>query len=512
MNTLNISKIKQVFLVTLLAGTIGVIGCKKGTFDINSPNPNAPAPSTVPPKFTLSAALAQTANLVFGGNGDILNVFMGYWTTSGGYTPSPVYAAYQLTSSTASGNFDDAYLAAGNFQSIINATNTDATQVNYKAVALIMKSFIFQRVVDLYNSVPYSQAFNSTNLAPKYDDAAGVYTDLISKLDTAIGYLKSAGPNALPLDKKYDVLFSGDLSKWQKFANTLKLKMVMRLSKTATGPALAATELAGLTSSNFLGAGEDAGINPGYSAAADNQENPFYLDVNSTASGSGGFNRAYWRACAYSVNFYKRFNDPRLYNLYENKKSGVWGLDLGTLLVASNDSISGVFGTAYAGSPKQSAYILPAFESFFLQAEAAARGYLSGVDAGTAYRAAVEESFNITGTQFGAYSARQSADKFMDSVNKGAKLVDWSAATSADDKLALIITQKWAACNAVDPMEAYGDYRRLGIPANLPVSIAPQNTQTHIPYRLIYPTSELSYNAANVPSGADINTKIFWMP
>ena len=100
----------------------------------------------------------------------------------------------------------------------------------------------------------------------------------------------------------------------------------------------------------------------------------------------------------------------------------------------------------------------------------------------------------------------------MDSVNAGAKLVDWTATSSADEKIALIITQKWAACNAVDPLEAYGDYRRLGIPSNLPVSIAPQNTQTHIPYRLIYPTSELSYNAANVPSGADINSKIFWMP
>ncbi len=75
--------------------------------------------------------------------------------------------------------------------------------------------------------------------------------------------------------------------------------------------------------------------------------------------------------------------------------------------------------------------------------------------------------------------------------------------------------QKWAALNSIDPMESWGDWRRLGIPTDLPVSIFPGNTAPHIPYCLPYPVNEVSYNSANVPAGgtaSDIFTKkIFWM-
>ena len=67
----------------------------------------------------------------------------------------------------------------------------------------------------------------------------------------------------------------------------------------------------------------------------------------------------------------------------------------------------------------------------------------------------------------------------------------------------------------IDPVESYSDWRRLGIPSDLPVSVYPGTTATHIPYRLLYPTSEYHYNAANVNGQGTINqftSKIFWMP
>ena len=75
---------------------IGGFGCKKGTFDINSKNPNSP--TSVPPNYALAASLNGTANLMFAGNSDFPNNWMGYWTQSGGYTPSTTYVEYQLTS------------------------------------------------------------------------------------------------------------------------------------------------------------------------------------------------------------------------------------------------------------------------------------------------------------------------------------------------------------------------------------------------------------------------------
>lgn len=498
MNLLYKNKLKQLLVIAVIGIVAGAASCKKGTFDINTPNPNAPSPSTVPSRFTLSAGLVQTSSLMFGGSASIIDTWMGYWATSGGFTPSPLYVAYQVTNGDFTGNFDAAYLNAANYQLIINNSKNDPSQINYLAVATIMKAFVFQRIVDLYNNVPYSEAFDATKLTPKYDDAASIYKDLVARLDTAVGYIKSASASAEAVDKKQDVLFGGDMNKWRKFANTLKLKILMRLTNSSLS-GMIKTELADLHSEDFLGTGEDATVQPGYSTAADNQENPYYLDVNKTASGAAGSNRNYWRACTYAVNFYKEHNDDRRNHFYEVKKYGVFGLVLGSLQTASNDSISGVFGDAFAASASQGAYILPAFESYLLQAEATQRGLYSG--GGTAkalYEQGVKESFRLTkATGVDAYLA-----------NNNDALVNWDAST---DKISLIVTQAWAACNEVDPLESYSNYRRTGIPKDLPVSVAPSNTSTHIPYRLMYPQSETSYNSGNVPS-ADINSKIFWMP
>ena len=93
----------------------------------------------------------------------------------------------------------------------------------------------------------------------------------------------------------------------------------------------------------------------------------------------------------------------------------------------------------------------------------------------------------------------------------GNQLTNWAAQS---DKLRLIITQKWAACNSYDPLESHSDYLRTGFPSNLPVSIFPGNTQTTIPNRILYPTSEHSYNEQNVNAQGPItiNSKIFWQP
>jgi hypothetical protein len=82
------------------------------------------------------------------------------------------------------------------------------------------------------------------------------------------------------------------------------------------------------------------------------------------------------------------------------------------------------------------------------------------------------------------------------------------------NKINTIILQKWDALNAYDPLESYSDWRRLGIPADLPVSVYPGTTATHIPYRLLYASSEYHYNAANTNAQGTINqftSTIFWM-
>jgi hypothetical protein len=535
MKTTTIFK-RKVTLGLLFTAVIftGIVGCKKGTFDINDVNPNAAA--AAPAKYSLSSALVGTTNLVQGGNSDVFENWMGYWTQSGGFTSSTTYVLYQLTSNNFTGNFDNAYLNLSNYNLLIKTASKDPTLAYYKAIATIMQSYVYQRLVDMYNSVPYSQALivNST-FAYKYDEPQSIYNSITAKLDSAVAIINSNLNNPLstavfPLN--YDVMFGKgftatdtrgktEMQNWVKFANTLKLKLYMRQTEKGSPAVAPATAFSGYTADSFLPAGTDASVNPGYSNAADNQLNPFYLDVIGNAQASNGTNTTYWRANSYGVNFYKNNNDPRLGYIYiPTKGSGgaatdpamvqgrAYGSTSGT---ESNTVISAVLGTGYnAGGvtpkgPGQDAVLLPAFESLFLQAEAIQRGYLTYSTATTVYNAAVKESFRFLGVA--NYDAAATA--YTSQVNNTTNYAN------STNKLTTLITQKWAALNSVDPLESYSDWRRLGIPADLPVSIYPGNTATHIPYRLPYPVNETTLNGANVPAGGSgtdaLTSKIFWM-
>lgn len=502
---------KQIIATALLAVLVMGVGCKKGTFDINSPNPNALSPSVVPPQYYLSSALAQTAQLMYTGpngfatNGDLLNTWMGYWSASGGYTPSPIVVLYQLNSGVGTGNWDAAYLNLGNYNAMQKLAAADPNLGYYQAIGMIMKSFVFQRVVDLYNNAPYSEAFNTANTTPKYDKGSDIYDSLINNVNAAISLIKTtaANANAVDVESKYDVMFGGDMDMWTKFANTLKLKLLMRL--TAVNESKVKAGLSGLSTDDFLGEGEDASVNPGYSTASSAQENPLYLDIALNASGQSGTNNVYWRANTYAINFYKNNNDPRIAYFYQPNKAGEYrGRKIGSVASGEgNDLISAVNGPGVAKSATQDAVIIGAYESLLLQAEAAQRGYISG-SASALYKAGVEQSFILLG------GTAAQADTYISQA--GNNKVNFDGSTN---KIATIITQVWAASMAFDPLEAYSDWRRTGYPADMDVSDYPGSQATHIPYRLPYPTSETSYNSANANGQGNVDyltSKIFWQP
>ena len=506
-------KLRKIILWLLVAVVAGVMGCKKGTFDINSVNPNSLAPTSVTAKYYLTSALAATANVMYtGANGafygpDLINTWMGYWSASGGYTPSPTVVLYQLTNGIGTGNWDDAYLNIKNYTVMESISAADSTQTEYGAISLIMQAFMYQRIVDLYNNAPFTQTFDVTNTTPTYDNGSVIYAVNLKHIDSAIGLIHAA-QSFTENPGKYDVMFGGDTAKWIKFANTLKLKMLMRLTETSGGPAAITQQLAGLTTDNFLGAGENASVNPGYSTAANAQENPLFLDIAQTITGSPGTNNVYWRANSYAVDFYTSNNDPRLEYFYvpASTTGTVVGRDIGsTSGTEGNGNVSAVDGPGVASSPSQNAVIIGAFESLFLQAEAVERGYIPGKAEGL-YKSAVEQSFELLDVA----SADSSADTYISQANNA----NVNYATSAN-KLKTLITQKWAACNTIDPLESYSDWRRLGIPTDLPVSNYPGSQATHIPYRFVYPTSETSYNSNAVASAGSIDpltSKIFWQP
>jgi hypothetical protein len=163
-------------------------------------------------------------------------------------------------------------------------------------------------------------------------------------------------------------------------------------------------------------------------------------------------------------------------------------------------------GSGLLQTASSSAVILPACESFFLQAEAVYDHYLTG-SALNLYTNAVEESFRLLQVT----NPYQSADTYL-GVQASNPNVGFA---SSPNQLQTIITQAWVAYSGFDPLAAWNNWRRLGIPTGLPVSQFDGSVATHIPYRLLYPTSEYSYNTTNVNAEGTINnmtSTIFWMP
>ncbi|MBS1599492.1 MAG: SusD/RagB family nutrient-binding outer membrane lipoprotein [Bacteroidetes bacterium] len=496
-----LKNINNRFIVILVATlALFITSCTKKDFDINSPNPNQP--SVVTPDFVLSAALTSTANIVFGGDGNFANFWMGYWAPYG--EQSPTVLSYKLTTDTYAKNWDDTYVTLENYK-FIEDESASPENGYFLAIAKTMKVFQYQRLVDLYNNIPYKEALFSTNPFPKFDSAQVVYNELIIQLDSATTIINNTDPATANDPSSSDVMFEGDMSKWIKFINTLKLKILMRQTSQSGGDAYIKQHLSGLTTNDFFGVGEDAAINPGYSNSSSAQQSPLWRNVgyNTDGSPSGGY--LYTRANSYAVNFYLATNDLRVAQFYDTNAYGVYqGRAFGSSDVGQGNSVISGFGAGILSSATMSAYVIPAFESLFLQAEAAARNYISG-DPSVLFKQAVTESFRILSVPDYQNAAQTYYSQASDKVN-----IDVSS-----NKINTIILQKWAASNAYDPLESYSDWRRLGIPADLPVSVYPGTTATHIPYRLLYPTSEYSYNTANVNDQGTINqftSKIFWMP
>jgi hypothetical protein len=494
-------KIEIVWVSALAAAIISMGSCTKADFNINSPNPNQP--SSVPPNYVLSAALASSANLVLGGDANFANGWMGYWATYGEQSPSVL--SYNITSDFYSDNWDGTYVTLENYK-FIEDQSASADEAYFLAIAKIMKVFHFQRLVDLYNDVPYLDALISTNSFPKYDSAGSIYKDLILKLDSAVNIIKSANTLTVINPGPNDVMFQGSMDLWISFANTLKLKILMRQTQLSGGPAYISSNLSGLTTGDFLGEGEDAAINPGYSNSSQAQQNPQWQNIGYSTNGSPTGGNQYNRANSYAVNFYNTTNDTfRIALFYAPNGAGIIrGRAFGSSDLGQSNSIISGIGSGILVSPGMNAVILPAFESLFIQAEAAQRGFIPG-DPASLFKEAVTESFRLLGVPDYQNAAQAFYSQPSDKVN-----IDVSS-----NKINTIIIQKWAALNAYDPVESYSDWRRLGIPADLPVSVYPGTTATHIPYRLLYPTSEYHYNAINVDAQGTINqftSKIFWMP
>jgi hypothetical protein len=483
---------KYILIVTMLF-TVGISGCKKDFLSLEV-NPNTPSVTT--PQFTLAGAEKVAADIVNTGYSQY-GVWVGFWTSSGNYVPSPQLQQYQFTTDNYQ-IFATLYSNLTNFNVLETQSTGVAGLANFQAIAKIMKAYDFAQLVDNYNDVPYTQAFKApVILFPAYDKGQFIYNDLVKQLDAAIALINANASATNPGTS--DIIYQGNMTKWKKFANTLKLRLAIRQSNLATNAAQA--DLAATASEGYIDASSGAAANPGYANLDANggQESPFWRIYGYDQNGNAQSN-VYYRANAYSIAMLTNTNDPRLTQIYSPNNAGAYkGIVFGDVNAPANAATSTI-GPGLLISPTMNAVLLAPAESYFLQSEAVQRGWIAG-DAMALFNSGITASFTALGL-----TAAQATTYYSQTTND----VNWA---SSPNKIEAIITQKYISLNGYGNLEAFNEYRRTHYPVGVPRSIDPKAIGTTIPFRVFYPTSEYQQNAANVAAEGTIDpfaSKIFW--
>lgn len=497
---------KKIFILLI---SLALLGSSCTDFlGVNEKNPNSA--SEVPGKLLLPAALNNVAATMNNPRRfEFVYLWHGLWCISSGYSQPSNLVQYRLLNSSYQNAFQEFYTEGQNLVEIEKAS-TDPKDAGFKAIALIMKAYIMHNLVDLWGNVPYTEAFKTVDgiLKPKYDDQKAIYEDLILKLDEAIKLIQNLPANATEISSSSDIMFHGDMSLWAKFANTIKLRMLVHQSGMTGRDSYIKTAIATTASVGYLGVGESALVNPGYSSS-DGKMNPFYATFYKADGSQQSDGVTYYNAGKDVVQFMNDSNDPRIARFF-NAATGSGKFAGNTLgitdpapLTAANTSklgfVSGNKGYMI-GTYDKPAPILTDFESLFVQAEAAQRGYITG-SAKDLYNAAIKQSF--------IYMGLSAADATTFLAQEKAN-VNFDTAT---DKVRLILLQKWVSLNGIAPVEIWTDYRRSGIPSTLTFSQDPNIANATPPVRLLYPQREISVNNDNVVAVGAIDafkSKIFW--
>lgn len=480
------------FSLVLLLGS-----CKKDFLDINQ-DPNRPTENNITPDLATAAQLNISA-FRNASTYDMFQRYMGYWSASGSFSRSTVEMSYNITNGTLAGLFENVYYTVGQYRSIgAKAAATDWKF--YQGISKIMEAHEMAILVDMYGDVPYTKAFDLTgNIRPAYDKGEDIYKALLPLIDAGLTLIKASTGNDANIATQ-DIIFKGNKTNWAKFANSLKLRLITHTSKSSTFNIPAEIAKIVAEGSGFLGNGVGASAQPGYTV---DKPNPYYNAHLFLSNGNEADN--YNRANNFSLNLFTSLNDPRSARVYRPAKTGggFKGTDYGADPITTNgsDNTSGP-GFGPAPLPSSPMWLMTSVESMFLVAEATARGWLAG-DAKVAFENAVRESFTFLGLTTGQ------ADTYL--TNTDAK-VAWPAAGTLDDKIAVIMWQKYFGLNGIQANETFNDWRRLGV-VQPPLSIAPERGNNVIPRRLLYPTSEYSYNADNIKGLGTVTPytpKVFW--
>lgn len=480
-------RLKKLMVGPALLLAMAASACDQGLTEINK-NPNEP--EDVAPQYLLASGLRDAVGGDYGTHSSWFGLYLNnIWPQQVAQVKYNDEDLYTLRGAVVEAIWNNLYagsLADLNQVQIYGKQQNDA---NLVAVGQIASQWVFQVITDTWGDVPYSDALHgaeaSGSLFPKYDAQKDIYYGMLAKLTDAS---KNINPGAGASFAAGDLFYHGDMAKWRKFSNSLRLRMAMRISNV--DPAKARTEAqAAMTAPGgvFTSNADNAELQWGTGHPGENPVFDYFYN-------QGRYDNV---ISATMVDTLKSLHDPRLAVYAEPAKSdGQYrGLENGTL-PAEHDlniddysSIGARFLAPDAPSP-----IMSYAEVLFLQAEAAERGFISG-NAASLYAAGIRASmqqYGIGDAAINAYLAQPSV------AYKGGQA-----------GLVQIYEQKWISLY-MNGTEAYSEVRRTGYPQLTPTE------GNKIPLRVTYPSAEQTLNGANLQAavsrngGTSLFDKLWW--
>ncbi len=464
--------------VVVVATLSLVMSACDGITDIND-NPNAPTDATTP--YLLTDAQMALADNYWGDftAGRFGLVYAQFWSQNQ-YTSEDRYDFPNARASSVNNMWGNYYLILNNLEQIkrLNREDPNAYSLygdndNQIAIAQILQAWIFHTMTDIWGPIPFHDALGgASNPSPEYTEQRDVYMSLLDSLTVANDRINLGAPGIT----SGDIIYDGDMTQWKRFANSLKMRIAIRMADVEPGAAAEAIQEA-LAAGVFESNADNALLS--YLSEAPHQ-NPIFLNY------LGG--RDDWHASEALIDLMNEHEDPRRSAYAEETANGdyagfPYGLNEGNaqaLYGAEDDQYSRP--SAEVISATSPAILMLYDEVLFIQAEAAQRGFIAG-DAEALFYDAVEASLNFWGVD-----DQQEVDAFLDGLTYDA--ANWRQSLGE---------QKWLALY-MQGVHGWAEWRRLDFegvlraPADGPIP----DFGRDIAIRLTYPLNERNLNEENL--------------
>ncbi|MBK6979328.1 MAG: SusD/RagB family nutrient-binding outer membrane lipoprotein [Cytophagaceae bacterium] len=519
---------KKLLIIATLSFGLVVTSCQKSDFEDAYTDPSKISQSTVEKQFAGFIYTTRETVIPSYWNYFVINRItvnrysqvVGWVNSENQYVPGSAAVGDRWT------NF---YKGLAQFREIekIYAGLTDVEKKDRRIYIIAATTFLYDqlhKVVDLHGDIPFSEAGmlsakggDYLNANPKYDTAEAIYTKMLDDLKTFSDELNSISviPGIMAGFKTQDLINNGDLTLWKKYVNSLRLRLLTRVSGSSTLGARSKTEIGAILADPTK-----------YPVVTKYDEN-IQIDIFNLGSqiNSTGFRTGLedWDgnvAGKVMIDKMVASSDPRLDVIFEKGQAATEHVGLDPLGLPSNQQVlvtDGKVSRYNRSTISRNEYfpgvLITASEVDYLKAEyylnngndaAAKTSYESGIKNSISFYKKMREISNDNTTPS---VAETTPEKLLNDSPES-----WGKATSNAAKMALIAGQRWIHFNVVQPTENWAEIRRTDLPS-LTFWTDNAGTQKTVPSRWQYPGNETTYNVANyetVKSKDNLNTKIFW--